>query len=388
MDVYQKILIETIFQQIPQYIFWKNTDSIYLGCNEQYAKLLGLKSPQNIIGKTDYEIGWLPDGDTAEQFRLGDQETLAGRHITNQEEWLSLPGGKKILTLINKVPLTDKEGCILGVLGVATDITEKKRMAEHLAKTDHQLQGMTIISASIAHELRTPLGFLKSAAEGICSLLPSLIETYQMASINQLPIPSISPRKLKLLGAVVDSLERKVDESNRVLEMILINSRYNRAQPITMKKCSARQCIDEALVQYSFPKHCPEVRWEDKSDFTFYGQEILLVHVLFNLLKNSIYFIHKARKGHIEIWLESTPQENILHFKDTGLGIAAENLPKIFDLFFTVGTNKGTGIGLAFCKMTLQTLGGSIDCRSEWQHFTEFLLHFPHPSSFQGKLHV
>ena len=93
-----QILIETIFQQIPQFIFWKNTHSVYLGCNQRYAELLGLNSPQDIIGKTDYQIGWLPDGDTADKFRKGDQETLAGNPLTNAEEWLSLKNGSKILT--------------------------------------------------------------------------------------------------------------------------------------------------------------------------------------------------------------------------------------------------------------------------------------------------
>ncbi len=388
MDAYQDILIETIFQHIPQYIFWKNTDSVYLGCNDHYAKLLGLNKSQDIIGKTDYEIGWLPDGYTADQFRLGDQETLAGRHITNQEEWLSLPNGKKILTLINKVPLIDKSGCILGVLGVATDITEKKQIEAHLAKTDHQLQGMAIISASIAHELRTPLAALKNAAEALRPLLPLLMETYEIASISQLPIPSISKRKQQLLSTLIDSLDRKVNESNRILDMMLMNSRYNQDKHTALKKCSIRRCINQALAQYSFPKHCPVIDWQDNSDFTFYGQEPLLVHVLFNLLKNSIYCIQKAGKGKIAIWLESTSHENILHFKDTGLGIRPENLSKIFDLFFTVGTNKGTGIGLAFCNMILQSLNGSMTCQSEWQHFTEFLLHFPKTSPLQEEVYA
>ena len=267
------------------------------------------------------------------------------------------------------------------MLGVASDITEKKRIEAHLAKTDHQLQGMTIISASIAHELRTPLGALKSAAEGIRPLLPLFMQAYEMASLHQLPIPVISKRKRELLSAVVDSLDRKVDESNRILDMMLINSRYNRAQPVAMKKCSIRHCVNQALAQYSFPKHqCPEIHWQDSDDFIFYGQETLIVHVLLNLLKNSIYFIQKSGKGHIEISLESTPEENILHFKDTSMGIRPENLEKVFDLFFTAGTNKGTGIGLAFCKMALEKLGGSITCQSQWQNFTEFLLHFPNPS--------
>ncbi|HVV67948.1 MAG TPA: ATP-binding protein, partial [Gammaproteobacteria bacterium] len=103
----------------------------------------------------------------------------------------------------------------------------------------------------------------------------------------------------------------------------------------------------------------------------------LLIHVLFNLFKNAIYFIRKAGKGNIHIWLEHHPRHNQIHFKDTGAGIKSENLPKIFDPFFTVDTNKGTGIGLAFCAMTLKSFGGSITCQSEWQEYTEFILTFP-----------
>ena len=388
-NLYQEIAIETIFKHIPQFIFWKNANSAYLGCNDAYAQLLGLQNSHDIIGKTDYEINWHSDGDTADLFRLGDQETLSGHCITNQEEWLSLPNGKKILTLINKVPLIDKTGQILGVLGVATDITEKKRIEAHLAKINYQLEGMTIISASIAHELRTPLAALKNAAQGIETLLPILLQTYEIASQHQLSIPVISEKKLQLLRTVVESLERKVDESNRILDMMLNNSRFNRKEPVALEKCSIRQCINQALADYGFPKHrCPQIHWQDNSDFIFYGQEMPLMHVLFNLLKNSIYSIQKAGKGDIRIWLESTPSENILHFKDTGMGIRPEYLPKIFDIFFTSGTNKGTGVGLAFCQMTLENLGGSITCQSEWQHFTEFLLHFPKLSSFQEKKHA
>jgi PAS domain-containing protein len=101
----QQLLIETIFDHIPQLIFWKNTASVYLGCNKNFAELLGLDSPADIIGKSDFELNWLSDGDTAEKFREGDQKTLAGEHFTNEEEWLSVKNGTKILALVNKVPL-------------------------------------------------------------------------------------------------------------------------------------------------------------------------------------------------------------------------------------------------------------------------------------------
>ncbi len=342
-------------------------------------QLIGLNSPEEIIGKTDYEIGWQPDGDTADKFRTGDQETLAGKYLTNAEEWLSLKNGSKILTLINKVPIVNPQGIVFGVLGVATDITEKKRIEKTLTQTHHQLKGMTLVSASIAHELRTPLAALKNAAKGIRALLPALIAGYKTAQKNHFPVSSISVSQLKLLTGVIDNLENKVDQSNVIIDMALANIRARQETKSTpAKKCSARKCINQALTQYVFPAHGkPEIIWDDTQDFNFYGREILLVHVLFNLLKNAIYFINKVGKGYIHIWMELADNYNAIHFKDTGMGIEEKNLPHIFDLFFTSGTNKGTGVGLAFCDITLQALGGSISCESRWHEYTEFILKFP-----------
>lgn len=148
-----QILLNTLFANIPPYIFifWKDINSVYLGCNENFAKLIGFSSAEEIIGKTDIDIGWLPDGDTAEFFRQGDKETMAGNYVINQKEWLSLPNGKKIFTLANKSPLYDDEGNLLGVLGVVADITEQ------MLEDERMLESMTLVSASIAHELRTPL---------------------------------------------------------------------------------------------------------------------------------------------------------------------------------------------------------------------------------------
>jgi PAS domain S-box-containing protein len=374
----QTILLETIFRHIPQLIFWKNKNSIYLGCNQPYANLLGLNSPQDIIGKTDYELGWLSDGDTADLFRSGDQETLTGHSITNQEEWLSVKNGKKILTLVNKVPLIGYHGEVLGVLGVATDITEKKRLEVDLTQTTHKLKGMTIVSASIAHELRTPLGALKNIATGIQQLTPKLIAVYRAAISSHLNIPYISATHLQLCQDLIPQFDVKVNECNHIIDMLLSNLELiQNTQKKPKQLCSARNCIRQALTQYIFPPNAPKVIWNEESDFNFYGNPRLLIHVLFNLLKNAIYFIRKAGKGCIQIWIQKTKAYNAIHFKDTGLGVLPENLPHLFDPFFTAGTIKGTGIGLAFCDLSLQLLGGSISCQSQWRKYTEFTLTFP-----------
>jgi PAS domain S-box-containing protein len=370
------VLLQTIFQHIPQFIFWKDINSVYLGCNEKYAELIGLNSSSEIIGKTDADIGWLSDGDTAEQFQQGDRSTLEGKYTINEEEWLSLPSGIKILTLINKVPLVEK-GKIVGVLGVATDITEKMRIEENFQRIEHQLKGMIMVTATIAHEIRTPLAAIKAAARGVKLVVPFLIAAYKNAIKKKIQEETVSENQIKLLEEATDSVEKKVDQSNMVIDMLLSNIQNRGVEITEFEICSARDCIQKAISQYAFVSSQPEIDLKDNKDFAFYGKEVLILHVLFNLFKNALYFIQKARKGKIIIWVELGKKVNELHFKDTAMGISEEHLPVIFDDFFTYGTNKGTGIGLSFCKKTMQAIGGDITCKSVYGEYTEFVMSFP-----------
>jgi signal transduction histidine kinase len=118
------------------------------------------------------------------------------------------------------------------------------------------------------------------------------------------------------------------------------------------------------------------VKWNREVNFHFWGDKTLMVHTLFNLFKNSLYYIHAAKKGIIEIWCEKKEDGNILHFKDTGKGILSDALPKLFEKFYTT-TYHGTGLGLAFCKLAMTGFGGSIKCTSEYGEFTEFEMIFP-----------
>ena len=70
------VVLKNIIERIPYYIFWKNRDSVYLGCNQRFLDLVGKKSASEIIGKTDFELGWgIGESDN---FRKGDQEVMGG----------------------------------------------------------------------------------------------------------------------------------------------------------------------------------------------------------------------------------------------------------------------------------------------------------------------
>lgn len=379
-----QVYLDSVIKNMPQhvYVFWKDKNSIYLGCTENYAKLIGLSSPEEIIGKSDIDIGWLPDGDTAELFRRGDIETMQGKHVVNQEELLSLPNGKKLFTLVSKSAIQDDKGNIIGIMGIATDITERKNTEEAIKEAKvatEKMQAMKTLAASIAHELRTPLRTIDSASAGIKTYFPLVLEAYKLAKKEKLPVPKIDPSHFKALLSSCDLIVSEVEEAFTIINMLLTNLSEG-ADPTTnmeFKTYFIKDCIDKAIQRYPFDMDeeglvsCLSV-----PNFKFKGNDLLIVHILFNLLKNALYQIKAARRGSIVIWTELAKDFNRLHFKDTAKGIPSDALPYIFDQFFT-NTYHGTGIGLAFCRMVMEKIGGRIACESKEGEYAEFILYFP-----------
>ena len=98
--------------------------------------------------------------------------------------------------------------------------------------------------------------------------------------------------------------------------------------------------------------------------------------VVVNLLKNALRAIQRASKGDIKILVESGKQGSLISVRDTGSGIPQSQLPHIFTRFHSYPAHEGTGIGLAFCRETLASWGANIECRSEENLFTEFVMTF------------
>jgi diguanylate cyclase (GGDEF)-like protein/PAS domain S-box-containing protein len=126
----QKALLELIIETIPLRVFWKDLESRYIGCNSRFAQDAGLSRPEELLGKTDYELGWR---DQADLYRADDQAVMAsGVPRVGFEEPQTTPDGGKIWLRTSKVPLGDEQENIFGVLGVYEDITEWKRAEEQI----------------------------------------------------------------------------------------------------------------------------------------------------------------------------------------------------------------------------------------------------------------
>jgi len=120
-------MLQSVLDTIPVRVFWKDLDSNYLGCNCPFARDAGLQSPEEIIGRNDFEMGW---AEQAERYRSDDRLVMAnGRPKLGYNEPATV-AGDTIWLRTNKVPLRDTKSRIKGVLGTYEDITESKRLEE------------------------------------------------------------------------------------------------------------------------------------------------------------------------------------------------------------------------------------------------------------------
>ncbi|MDR3675828.1 MAG: PAS domain S-box protein, partial [Acidobacteriota bacterium] len=131
-ELYQsRQMLKSILDTIPQRVFWKDKNIVYLGCNKAFAMEAGLKDPAEIVGKNDYELAWR---ETAEAYRADDKLVMEqDTPRLGYEETQNRPDGSVIWLRTSKLPLHDQEGKVMGILGTYEDFTERKQAeAEHL----------------------------------------------------------------------------------------------------------------------------------------------------------------------------------------------------------------------------------------------------------------
>ncbi|MGA2786279.1 MAG: PAS domain-containing protein [Verrucomicrobiota bacterium] len=135
-----RLMLQTVLDTIPQRVFWKDRNSVFLGCNKPFARDSGFSNAEEMIGKTDYDTIAAP---MAERYQADDREVMeTNQPKLNIEEPHNKPGGSMGWLRTNKVPLHDKDGRVLGVLGTFEDITELKQAEEVLRESERRFRSL------------------------------------------------------------------------------------------------------------------------------------------------------------------------------------------------------------------------------------------------------
>ncbi|WP_170861359.1 PAS domain S-box protein [Geitlerinema sp. PCC 9228] len=133
--------LQLVLENIPDFVFWKDFHSVYLGCNRNFARLVGVETPEAIVGKTDLELSW--NREEAETFRSWDRYVMdnncpqyhieeQGRRSDNTQGWFDT----------SKIPLHDEAGNVIGILGTFADITERKHTEATLRQSEHKYRSL------------------------------------------------------------------------------------------------------------------------------------------------------------------------------------------------------------------------------------------------------
>jgi signal transduction histidine kinase/DNA-binding NarL/FixJ family response regulator len=243
----------------------------------------------------------------------------------------------------------------------------------HYGQQRAELQRMRRVYAglagSIAHEMRNPLAQVRHS-------LDSIARTLTPAHPNE--GTRLAPEQVK---TVLSTVEQGRDAISRGLQAIDLALQQLQPAPLDsgrLQPVQALACVQRAVRTYAYQEDAERaiVQLDARGDFRIRGDATALELVIFNLLKNALYYLPTHPDMTVTVTVAAEPGPRIV-VRDTGPGIAPEQLPRLFEEFHTVGKAEGTGLGLAFCRRVMQALGGSIACRSVPGSFTEFTLSFP-----------
>jgi len=339
-------LIFQLVNLLPVSVFWKDKKGVYLGCNINFTKALGLNSIEEIIGKTDDDLA---TRNLSTHYRGDDQEViLSANPKLNIEEEQNFPDGKKLTILTSKVPIFDKNKEIIGVLGIYNDITALKNAKESAEAAN---KAKTEFIRNISHDLRTPLS-------GIIGL--SQLQAKEGASIQEKEygqwIYGAAQQVLELLNSVVESA---VIEDP--LELIK-KDRFDLIQLAEELRTLMQVSISSKKLQFQLKSDAIPLILTDR---------IKLKRLLLNLLSNAVKFTKKGTIS-LEINLLSIKNKQAkisMRVSDSGIGISKDKLEKIFDRFYRVHPSylaeySGYGLGLYLVKKSTEALGGTINVSS------------------------
>jgi len=365
-------LLRDVLDTVPVRVFWKDMTGRYLGCNLAVAKAAGLASPEDIVGKTDFDLPWK---DQAPAYQKIDLEVIrSGVPQLDLETTQTALGGKSILIRGSKAPLRTADGKIIGVLGTFEDITEQKRMEQEHEKLQGQLaqaqriESVGRLAGGVAHDFNNMLqAILGNVYLAITGLPPDSPEHDNLAEIQKAAERSAALTRQLLAFARKQTIEPKVldlnDMVNGMLKMLgrLIGEHIDLAWRPGVDLWPVR--VDPSQIDQILANLCVNARDAIRGS----GQVTLETR--------NVSLDPPAAASLPEL----APGDYVLlSVTDNGCGMDAETQAQIFEPFFTTKSDgHGTGLGLATVYGIVKQNGGGIFVESRVGQGTVFRIYLP-----------
>ncbi len=294
--------------------------------------------------------------------------------------------GSTIWTEIEANFIYDSNGQPEGVIGVARDITERRRTEQQLLRSK-KLAALGDMVAGVAHEISTPLGVNLMAASYLNDTTHELNKLCRSGKVELSEFEKYAKKATEASSMILTNLERAVDLLNS-FKNVAVDQIVEERRNFNLKT-NIEDTLSSLRPKYKRTAHTVTVECQDNLMINSYPGAFS--QIVTNLVMNSLtHGFEGIEKG--EIIVRADKKENMLLFtyRDTGKGMDEATLNKLFDPFFTTTRSKG-GIGLGMhivYNLASKTLKGLIDCRSSLGKGVEFIIEIPLSDENQASPHL
>lgn len=332
----ERDLLRTLMDHLPDLVYVKDRNSRYVTGNIAQAELLGLMSPSEFEGRTAHDF--FP-ADVADAYAAEDREVIGtGQPMIDREERLVDRVGREQWFSSTKVPYRDRDGTVLGLVGIDRNVTKRKLAEDELKRSNRELDEFVSV---VTHDLQAPL----RAVSSYCRLLHDQVETALDAEGKD--YLQEARGAITRMQRLIDSLRSyaRATEKKRTHAPTDLNTACDQA--LANLEVEIRE--SNALVTHDLLPTVP-------------GDPTQLMQLFQNLVANAIKYCRG--RPEVTIAAERLGPDWHVWVRDNGIGIEPSKIGDVFRIFQRCHADEtefsGTGIGLAVCKRIVERHHGSI----------------------------
>jgi PAS domain S-box-containing protein len=365
--------LQAILNNAPAVVYLKDAEGRLLFVNPQCEAVLGLPKEQ-LLGKA---VDDLAPPEIAEPIRANDRQVIATGHCLELEEQVLCGDGRLRTYLSVKFPLFDRNSKVTRICGISTDITDRKQAeaqlrqsSERLSLANAELERASRLKdefmANMSHELRTPLNAILGLSEALMEEVFGPLTERQLRSLDT--IEASGRHLLALINDILDLAKIESGKLELAIDSTIIHDLCQSSLAFVKQQSHQKQIrlhlqigegISEGILDH-----------------------FRLRQALINLLSNAVKFTPEG--GEVRLEVSTDPTQQLLQFSvvDTGIGIASENINKLFQPFVQLDSSlsrryAGTGLGLALVRRIAELHGGSVTLESEVGKGSRFTIAIP-----------
>lgn len=389
---YERDLLRTLLDNSPDHIYFKDVQSHFIKCSVALAKRLGLKSVDEIIGKTDADLFCGSHGADA----LKDEQTIirTGVPIVGKVEHEIWSNGVESWVITTKVPYRDAEGRIIGTFGISKDITELKRAEQEvnalhtrLLDSSHKA-GMAEVATGVLHNVGNVLNSINVSTTVLAEQIKHsrVANLSKAAALIQSNSPQIAeffaqdprgkqlPEYLSLLAehlageqvSMMNEISQLARHVEHVKEIVSMQQTYAKVSGVN-ETLTPQDLVEDALRinTGALVRHDVKVIREFNPARRVLVDRHKVLQILINLISNAKYAMDAQQPDEKLLRIRIVQMDDAVHISvnDNGVGIPNENLSRIFEHGFTTRKD-GHGFGLHSSALAATELGGSLSVKS------------------------